>query len=335
MNNLKIQNKPMTHCPLIDVHQHILPAHYVQAVGEHAVGSQGSTGRVPPWSLEAALEGMDRAGIQMAITSVSAPGFRGLNPQGERDMTRWCNDFAAELTHRYPKRFGSFAALPLSTLDACLHELSYAMDRLHSDGVCLLSNYEGRYLGDAYFCPMYEELNRRKAVVFVHPTSPLHEVKINQLSASTLEFTFDTTRTMASLVFGGVLMRFPDIRWIFSHAGGAMPYLAGRVDVLTTNNPALREFIPNGLPAELGKLYYDCALSTSDTTMDALASVASVDHVLFGTDYPFGPKDQMRKGAEAVQNLKWGEADKRRVAYSNAFQLFPRMSEIISAVVSD
>jgi len=335
MNNLKILNQPMTHCPFIDVHQHILPAHYVQAVGEFAVGSQGSTGRVPAWGLEAALEGMDRAGIQMAITSVSAPGFRGLTPQGECDMTRWCNDFAAELSHTYPKRFGSFAALPLSSLDACLYELSYAMDTLHSDGVCLLSNYDGRYLGDVHFFRLYEELNRRKTVVFVHPTSPLQEVKINQLSASTLEFTFDTTRTMASLVFGGVLMRFPDIRWIFSHAGGAMPYLAGRVDVLTTNNPALREFIPNGLPAELGKLYFDCALSTSDTTLDALASVASVEHILFGTDYPFGPKDQMRKGVDGVQNLKWNDANKRRVAYANAVELFPRMSQIISAVVSD
>ena len=310
----------------IDVHHHIIPDRYLTAVGAHAVGAQGSTGRVPKWSVQAALDGMDEAGIQVAITSISSPGFRGLTQQAEAELARWCNDFAADLVGSHPDRFGMFAALPLQNLDACLLETRHALDTLAADGLCLLSNYGGRYLGDAYFSPLYEELNKRAAVVFVHPTAARHEVKIDRLSSSMLEFPFDTTRTIASLIFGGVITRYPSIRWVFSHAGGAIPYLCGRIDTLSSNNPALQELLPAGLLAELKKLYFDCALSTAPNTMQMLAAQVGPGRILFGSDFPFGPKKQMQVAVDGVRQLTWSDADKQQLAVSNAMSLFPQLA---------
>ena len=309
---------------MIDIHHHILPPHYVQEIGTEPIGVQGSSGRVPAWSIEAALQGMDEAGIRTAITSVSAPGFAPLAPQRAARLARWCNEFAARLGSDHPGRFGSFASLPLPDIDASLAEVEYAFDQLRADGVCMLSHYAGMYLGAPEFDPLYEVLDRRNAVVFVHPTSPLNLQLVAGLSASTLEFPFDTTRTVADLIFARVPARFPNIRWIFSHAGGAIPYLSGRIDVLTTNNPRLREQIPEGFSAELRKLYFDCALSYSQPTIDALAAAVGPDQLLFGSDYPFGPRHQMVATARGIDALPWSADRKDRLRNANAAALLPR-----------
>ncbi|MGE0796738.1 MAG: amidohydrolase family protein [Lautropia sp.] len=315
---------------MIDVHHHILPQRYVDAVGAGPIGSQGSSGRVPAWSVEAALEGMDAAGIAVAITSISAPGFGVLAGQPAAALARWCNEFAARLGQDHSARFGMFTALPLPDLDASLQEAAYAFDQLHSDGVCLLSNYGGRYLGAPEFDALYQELDRRHAVVFVHPTSTAGMHLVGGLSASTLEFPFDTTRAVADLIFARVPARFPNIRWILSHAGGAIPYLSGRVEVLTTNNPKLREAIPDGFQAELRKFYFDCALSYNATTMDALRQEVGSTQLLFGSDYPFGPRGQMAGTAAGVAALPWSEDEKQRVRTANAAALFPRWRGLAS-----
>jgi len=314
----------MTTANRIDVHHHILPSHYVDVVGPTPIGAQGSSGRVPAWSIAQALDGMERSGIATAITSVSAPGFAPLEAGATRALARWCNEFAATMVTDYPGRFGMFAALPLPGADAAIAEAVYAFDDLHADGVCLLSNYQGRYLGDARFRPLYEELDRRHAVVFVHPTSPVNPVSIEALSLSTLEFTFDTTRAVASLVFSGTLAAFPSIRWILSHAGGTIPWLAGRIDVLSGNNPAVRAMIPDGFTALMSKMYFDCALSANAPQMNLLARLAGRDRLLFGSDYPFGPKAQMESTAAAIEALRWGRDAKRALEHENAWRLFPQ-----------
>ncbi|MGE0803363.1 MAG: amidohydrolase family protein [Lautropia sp.] len=270
------------------------------------------------------------AGIDVAITSISSPGFGALTGQRAVGLARWCNEYAARLGQDRPGRFGLFTALPMPDLDASLAEVAYAADTLHSDGVCLLSNYGGRYLGAPEFDPLYQELDRRQAVVFVHPTSPANIHLVAGLSASTLEFPFDTTRTIADLVFARVPARFPNIRWIFSHAGGAIAFPAGRIDVLSTNNPALREAIPDGFAAELRKFYFDCALSFHPAMMEMLRQVAGSDRLLFGSDYPFGPRGQMVATAEGIAALPWRQDEKARVRAANAAALFPRWSGAVS-----
>ncbi|AZG10738.1 amidohydrolase [Pigmentiphaga sp. H8] len=309
---------------MIDVHQHILPARYVQEVGEAYITAQGSSTRLPPWSVEGALQGMDAAGIRTAINSISAPGFAPLAAAPAAALARWCNELAAQIGADHPGRFGFFAALPLPDIDASLREVEHGFDRLGADGVCVLTHHGGHYLGSALYDPLYEELDRRGAVVFVHPTAPASMQLVAGLSPSTLEFPFDTTRAVADIVLAGVLTRYPRIRWIFSHAGGAIPYLAGRVELLTTNKPALRERIPQGFSAELRKLYFDCALSLSPTTLDALVAEVGMDRLLFGSDYPFGPKDQMTTAARGIAALPWSEDRKQQLRSGNAAQLFPR-----------
>jgi predicted TIM-barrel fold metal-dependent hydrolase len=307
----------------IDVHHHIMPPHYVDVVGTGPIGSQGSSGRVPSWSVEQCLALMDASGIATGVTSISSPGFNTLDENTAASLATWCNDFAADMVHSHPGRFGMFAALALHSVDKALLEVTRAYDSLGTDGVCLLSNYDGRYLGDERFRPLYEELERRQAVVFVHPTAPVHTVSVAGLSASTLEFPFDTTRTIASLIFSGVTTDFPSIRWIFSHAGGAMPYLAGRVEVLSRNNPALRERIPSGFKAALSGMYFDTALSANTTHMAALRDVVGDSQILFGTDYPFGPKDTMADTVRGLETVDLTPSARAAIETDNALKLFP------------
>ncbi len=308
----------------IDVHHHILPASYVEQVGPVKIGAQGSSGKCPYWSEEDALERMDAAGIATAITSISAPGLDVAAPEQERQLARECNEIAARLGKRHPGRFGYFAALPWLTPGAAEAEALHAFESLQADGVCLLSNHRGRYLGDAMYLPLYEWLNQREGVVFVHPTSPEVPVDIAGLSASMLDFTFDTARAIVSLVFQGVLQRYPHVRFIFSHMGGALPYIAQRIEVLARNNPALQAYIPDGIGVELSKCYFDTALSANRTTLAAMRELTSVDRMLFGTDYPFGPKDQMQSASESLEALPLLETERHAVGRGTAEALFPR-----------
>ncbi|ABE30243.1 Predicted metal-dependent hydrolase [Paraburkholderia xenovorans LB400] len=311
----------------IDVHHHILPPQYVEAVGTDAIARQGSSGRVPQWSVDEALSLMDRSGIGTAITSITAPGVSALAEVEAGGLARWCNEFSANMVRDWPGRFGMFACLPLQSIDNALREAVYSLETLKADGVCLLSNYDGRYLGDPVMRPLYEELNRRKAVVFVHPTSPASMVPIDQLSPSSLEFPFDTTRTVASLIFGGITTDYPEIRWILSHAGGAMPYLAGRIELLTRNNPALRERIPDGFRRAMATFFFDCALSVDPAQFAALRELVPDSQLLFGTDYPFGPKGQIAETVSGVLDVGLEPGTLKALESDNALSLFPRLRD--------
>ncbi|MBV6305625.1 amidohydrolase [Candidimonas humi] len=310
----------------IDVHHHILPQHYVEQIGAGKIGAQGSSGKMPFWSASDALAKMDEQDIGTAITSVSAPGLDVPDAGKEAELARWCNEFAATLGHDHPGRFGMFAAMPLRSVDAALRETEHAFDTLHADGVCLLSNHCGLYLGDSYLHPLYEELNRRSAVVFVHPTSPAEPVPVANLSASSLDFTFDTARAIVSLIFTGTLLKFPNMRFIFSHMGGALPYIADRIEVLSRNNPELQGHIPDGIRAVLRKCYFDTALSANSVTFAAMMQIGSEDNILFGTDYPFGPKDQMADAVRSLARLSLTEAQRSKIESGNAQVLFPRFA---------
>jgi len=229
---------------------------------------------------------MHDLGIQKAYTSISTPGVSLGAASGWGALARRCNEYAADLARSHPARFGSFASLPLPDVQSSLVELAYAMDVLHADGVVLLSVYGDKWVGDASFFPIFEELNRRKAIVFVHPSvGNCCRNLIPNVGFSLIEYPIDTTRAIVSLLIGGGFSRFPDIRFIFAHGGGTMPMLADRVVRQTL---ARRDLTFSEPPAALLKRqYYDVALSVSRPTLSAILAYADPSHVLFGSDFPF------------------------------------------------
>ncbi len=323
----------------IDVHHHIVPPEYVAALT--AFGVKGGGGiDFPHWDPQSSLNMMDRQGIATAITSLSAPGVYFGDRALARDLARRSNDYSANLVHSYPQRFGAFAMLPLPDVDAALLELEYALDTLHLDGVVLLSSYEGQYLGDPAFDAVFTELNRRKAVVFVHPTVPPNDrISPIPLPVGTLEFVFDTTRAVVNLAARETLLRCPDMRIILSHAGGTVPYLAERIAAAVAGAVSVREGIsPNMLGEILGKmqsvlaalqrLSYDTALSASPYIFRSLQELVKPSQVLFGSDYPWA--DEMIS-AFTIRGIEYydGFDNQMRgaIGRENALAFFPRLKE--------
>lgn len=260
----------------IDIHHHILPPEYIKSLARINKTTAGNVG-FPTWDYNQSLEVMDRQGIATAITSISSPKVYFGDNKFTRDVARLCNDFSADLINKYPQRYGGFATLHLPDIEASLIELAYALDTLNLDGVVLLSNIEGKYLGDLEFEELFSELNRRKAVVFIHPNAPPAE-KLPELSfpTSMLEFVFDTTRTVANLMHHGILKRYPNIKFILAHAGGTVPYLAWRI---TFGNKRLIKSLNN--------FYYDMAISATPYVFKTLMQLVDPSKLLFGSDYPF------------------------------------------------
>lgn len=306
----------------IDTHHHILPPEYMRLVGEAPVARTLVSNRAPTWSPRHSLDVMDRHGIGIAVTSISAPGF----VCAEADVAplcRACNEFAARMREEHRGRFGSFASLPLPDIDASLAEIGYALDVLHADGICLLTNYAGVYLGDVALDPILAELDRREAVVFVHPTEGPCAC-LNGLPPASLEFPFDTTRAIANLLYKGAFARFPNIRFIFSHAGGALPFLADRLARLE-RRPDFKTHVPDGALTYLTRLFYDTALSTSALTLKGLLAFAGERQILFGSDYPHAPEETTAGSIAGLAALDLEPGTRQRIARDNARALLPRL----------
>lgn len=307
----------------IDTHHHFVPPFYLSEVGAEAVARTLVSGRAPAWTPQHSIDAMDRNGIATAVVSISAPGF--LCDDGKRpDLCRRCNDYAAGMCIDHPGRFGSFAGLPLPDVDASLAEIDRALGPLRAEGICLLTNYDGRYLGDPCFAPVFEELNRRRAVVYVHPTEGPCTCG-PALPPASLEFPFDTTRAVASLLFNGTFNRCRDIRFIFSHAGGTVPFIAERLARLE-RRPDYARHVPEGVIAELKRLHYDSALSANRLAMDTLLSLVTVRQVLFGSDYPYAPEETMAATVNGVRALNLTEANLTAIERTNALGLMPSLA---------
>ena len=301
----------------IDVHHHFVAPTYSAALKARGQGHAA-------WSAARSLEDMDKSGIALALTSLIQPAvWFGDVPLGRR-LARESNEYASRLTRDHPGRFGVFATIPYPDTEGSLKEIEYVLDTLKGEGFCLMTSYAGKYLGDPAFWPVLEELNRRKAVVYTHPLSPqCCGALVPGVAVGTIEYAVDTTRTMASLVFGGAAARYPDIRWIFSHSGGVTPFLLSRfVRQQVDLKDKAQALMPNGVMHELKKFYYDTAQGNHPGALDALMRLAPVSQVLYGTDFPF------RDGAEenaALASYSFSAADRMAIERGNAMRLMPQL----------
>jgi predicted TIM-barrel fold metal-dependent hydrolase len=301
----------------IDVHHHYLAPVQREAL----LKTRG--GGLPDWSVQMSLDDMDKSGIATAVISSVQPGVWFGDNEPARKLAREVNEYGAKLVQDHPGRFGLFAAIPLPDPEGSLTEIAYALDTLHADGIGLFTSYKDKYLGDPAFVPVLEELNRRKATVYVHPVAPACcGALIKGIPPGTIEYATDSTRTITSLIFGeaGSAFRFPDIRWIWSHSGGTLPFLTGRLIRLASERKDAR--MPNGPLPILQKYHYEVAQGNTPGQLAALMKLVTVPQVLFGTDYPYRP------GLEAVDGLHdfdFSPADARAIDRDNAMKLLPNI----------
>jgi aminocarboxymuconate-semialdehyde decarboxylase len=312
----------------IDVHHHFLPDFFYRATND---GHSPVGGIAPaPWSKEAMLSYMDDAGTHVAVGSISTPGVHMGDDGAARDLARRVNELGAKLTQERPDRFGAFAALPLPDVDGALRELEYGLDTLKLEGVVLFSNARGIYLGDKRFKPLFDELERRKAVAFVHPTaSPDPSAHSLGLPDSLIDFTADTTRALAQLHYGNTFARTPNVKYIFSHAGGTAPYLATRLGIVDHMKVVPGDEERGTFADTLRRLYWDTALSWRPPILRMLRAEIGLGQVLFGSDYPYLSRDlavQCRGAVETSPELDAEEA--RAVLSGNALKLFPRLAAL-------
>jgi 6-methylsalicylate decarboxylase len=311
---------------VIDTHHHLLPDFFWRETDN----AQAPVGGIAPltWSKEASLSFMDDAGIDVAVMSLSTPGVHTGDSKKARSLARRCNDFGAELVQGRPDRFGLFACIPLPDIDASLEEISYADDILAVDGFVVFTNSNGVYLGDAVLEPVFEELERRKTVVFVHPNpSPDPVAHSFGLPDNLLDFPTDTNRAVTEMHYTNRFARTPAVKYIFSHAGGSVPYLAARFAIIDEMG-FIKGGEQRGSAADMFRRHYwDTALAASDPVLRMLRDVAGIDHVLHGTDFPYLRRDLAAKaGQRILQSTALNDLESRAILGGNAARLLPRLA---------
>ena len=313
---------------IIDTHHHIYPTRYVaqnlQRLLEDATILPASA--YQNWTPSLALEQMDKAGIESAITSITSPGvwFENDSVANNRARARDCNEFGATMMRDHPKRFGMFGAIPVPDIEGSLAEIAYIFDVLKLDGIGVLTSYAGKLLGDPAFDPVFDELNRRKAKVFVHPTMSCCGNVFPGVSGPTIEFPTDSARAIASLLLRGTFARCPNVTFLFSHGGGTLPSIVqrviGSVRMLSPEDRA--RFVPKGAEYELQRQYYDVAsVALNPAGMAAVLKLWPSTQITYGSDAPFGSTTGI---VEALTKLDLAPALLQAIHRDNALRLFPR-----------
>ncbi len=328
-----IKNYKKTGISKIDLHAHYLTEDLKEALLNR--GEKNPDGfPTPEWTPEMHLEVMKHLDISTAMLSLSSPHINFGDDKAAKIIARSVNEAGAELAGKYPKQFGLLASLPLPNVENSIEEIQYAMDILHADGFTLPTNTQGVYLGDSCLDPIFEELNKRKAIVVLHPNKPSSVPKnvLEGLPMPMMEFFFDTTRTITNMILKGTIKRFPDIKIIVPHAGAFLPILADRLNSALQMLPALFEDdIKNAkdridVYAELKGLYYDVAGVCLPTQLPALLQIADVDHLLYGSDYSYTPEAACKCLADALDKTDLLTDEQRYAIYKlNALKLFPRL----------
>jgi predicted TIM-barrel fold metal-dependent hydrolase len=309
---------------IIDVHHHILPPKYVTVARDRLLSFAPNFASVLQWSPGQSLEQMERHGVRLAITSLSNPGTWFGDVGEARELARMSNEYAAGMVRDYPGRFGMLGSVSLPDVAGSIAEATYALDVLKADGIGLLTSYGDKWPGDPAFAPFFEELNRRKATVYFHPTSAdCCSNLIRDVPAPAVEYMFDSTRAIVSLLFSGSLSKYRDINFIFSHAGGATAPIVRRIIRLATIDKTVAARLPDGPLAELQRLNFDTATSTDPENLGAIMRLVTAEKVVFGSDFPFLPYEATLPGL-----IKFGfTADSLSlVERGNALRLFPRLA---------
>jgi 6-methylsalicylate decarboxylase len=303
----------------IDVHHHVVPPTWLAAM--NLIGRSN-----PPlinWSVQKTLDDMDKGGVATSILSPTSPQVTPLGKAAAAKIAREANEYGKKLMAEHPGRFGVFATIPLPYVDEALKEIEFAFDTLKVDGIGMMTNYGDKWLGYSYFDPIWEELNRRKATVYTHPTDASCCVNLVQgIGGPAIEWGTDTTRTIASLIFSGSAQKYPDINWIFSHGGGALTSFAERFLIQMVHTPPYKgKFTRESVQALLNRFHYDTAQVTGAGTLAALAKLVPVSQIVYGTDFPYRTAADHSKGVEAI----FKGDDLKKIDRENALRLLPRL----------
>jgi len=310
----------MTEPHRIDVHHHLVPPSWLAAMD--------IIGRTDPvirgWSVQKSLDDMDKGGVAIAIVSPTTPQVTPLGKDAAIRIARQSNEFGKQLMTDHPGRFGAFAMLPLPHIEESLREAAYALDVLKLDGIGVMTNYGDKWLGYSYFAPLWEELNRRNATVYTHPTDANCCVNLVQsLHSSIIEWGADTTRTICDLIFSGASRKYPAITWIFSHGGGVLTAVAERILVQAISRPPYQgKFTRELVQAELDRFYYDTAQVSLAGTLVALAKLVPATQIVYGTDFPYRTAAEHTRGVSAL----FSGADLKNIERANALRILPRLA---------
>jgi predicted TIM-barrel fold metal-dependent hydrolase len=308
----------------IDVHAHYLPEAYRSAL--QAAGHDRPDGfpQIPEWSAGEHVAMMDRLGIATSLLSISSPGVFFGDASAARDLAREVNEVGRRAVVDHPGRFGLLASLPLPDVDAALAEIAHGCDRLHADGFALLTNVGGTYLGDPSFEPVFRELNRRRARVFLHPTSPAcwQHTSLGR-PRPMLEFLFDTTRAVVDLVLSGTIARHADVELIVPHGGATLPLIVDRVSAFAL----LLQVDPSvDVLRDVARLHYDLAGFPLPRQLDALLTITALEHLHYGSDHPFTPEFAVALNAQRLDGVGETPGALVKALRRNTERLFPRLA---------
>ena len=318
----------MTQALRIDTHQHHVPDFYVKAL--ETIGVHGSGENPwPKWNLAQSLEVMDRKGIDASVMSISSPGVYFGDAVFAATLARDCNEYSANMVDGHRARIAALGVVPLPDTGAACREAEYALDTLKLDGISLLTHVGSAYLGQPVYDEFFAELNRRKAVVFLHPVRPnLEGLADYDFPTGTVELTTDTTRAVVNMFYHGYPERYPDIRWIISHAGGMLPMVIYRLQNMS-KRPEVLSRLPKGVDYYLRQMYFDLAQASVPLIQRALEDIADPTRIIFGSDFPFSQAgerviDDVLSGIENFDGYDKGR--RQQILRDNALALFPRFA---------
>ncbi len=301
----------------IDVHHHISPPGYIAELDPKGI----LTRETRAWTPQQSIDLMDRGGVQVALTSITTPGLWFGDVVAAKKLARLCNDYAAGLVSDHPKRFGMFVNLPMPDIEASLKEIEYGLDVLKADGVVFFTSYGDKWLGDPAFHRGCDELNRRTAVVYTHPTTATCCTNLlHGIGDPIIEYGTDTTRCIAQVVLTGRAARFADIRFIWSHGGGTMPFLLVRFTRAAKGQ--FKSNLPQGFLHEARRFYYDTAAVYARAPLLALREAVTVEQIVFGTDVPWGDPAEIAK--DVAESGVFGADELRKIDRDNALRILPQ-----------